>query len=301
MGEKSLIQWTDRTWNPWQGCAKVSEGCDACYMFRDKVRYGQDPTRVVRSAPPTFNAPHKWQREAQAAGRTDLVFTCSWSDWFIRDADAWRPEAYEVIKACPNLVFQILTKRHGRIKQNLPPDWGLGYPNVLLGVSVEDQKTAEQRVLTLLRAPARAHFLSMEPLLGPVDLRSLVMEPRCTEEDGCGEPVLFDVVDRAARCGCTVEGAEPLVAAPLSWVIVGGESGGREAREMDLAWVRALVAQCRDNEIPVFVKQLGSVWARKNKARDAHGGDPSEWPEDLRVREWPSIAAPARPLVQLAR
>lgn len=291
MGESSSIQWTQRTWNPWQGCAKVSAGCTNCYMFRDKARYGQDPETVVRSKPPTFNAPHKWEREAAAAGRTDLVFTCSWSDWFIKEADPWRDEAWAIIRRTPHLTYQILTKRHGRIEKCLPSDWGDGYPNVWLGVSVEDQKTAAQRVPVLLSVPARVHFLSMEPLLGPVDLSALELEPVCDEEDSCGEPVTLNVFGRDAHCGCTVEGGEPLAMESLAWVIVGGESGGHEARATDPAWVRDLVTQCRDNEVPVFVKQLGSVWARANKARDSHGGDLDEWPPDLRVREFPTGVA----------
>jgi protein gp37 len=83
MGEKSAIEWTQNTWNPWQGCHKVSPGCKFCYMYRDKERYGQDPKIVVRSKPPTFNAPLKWKEPA-------LVFTCSWSDWFVEEADDWR-------------------------------------------------------------------------------------------------------------------------------------------------------------------------------------------------------------------
>lgn len=166
MGKETGIHWTHRTWNPWRGCKKVSPGCARCYMFREQRRYGRDPTEVVRTK--TWNDPIRWNGEAEAAETKFLVFTCSWSDFFIEDADPWRAEAWEVIRRCPNLVFQVLTKRPERIAKHLPPDWGQGYPNVWLGVSVENQDWA-RRLDTLLEIPAVVHWVSAEPLLGPVD------------------------------------------------------------------------------------------------------------------------------------
>ena len=113
MAENSKIQWTDHTWNPWQGCRKVSPGCLNCYMYRDKKRYGQDPATVVRSKPPTFNKPLKWHDPAK-------VFVCSWSDFFIEDADEWRDDAWEIMRRTPHLTYQILTKRPRNIKDRLP-------------------------------------------------------------------------------------------------------------------------------------------------------------------------------------
>ena len=135
-------------------------------MFREQRRYGRDPTKVTRTK--TWSDPVRWNREAEAAGTKFLVFTCSWSDFFIEDADPWRPEAWEVIRRCPNLVYQILTKRPERISEHLPADWGRGYANVWLGVSVENQDWAG-RLDTLLEIPAAVHWVSAEPLLGPVD------------------------------------------------------------------------------------------------------------------------------------
>ena len=112
---------THYTWNPWRGCTKISPGCQHCYMFRDQRRYGRDPSVVVRTK--TWRDPLRWQKKAEAAGRTDLVFTCSWSDWFHEDADPWRDEAWGVVCGCPNLTFQILTKRPARILGHLPADW----------------------------------------------------------------------------------------------------------------------------------------------------------------------------------
>src|ERR1041385_3774374 len=137
----SNIEWTDATWNPWRGCAKVSPGCAHCYMFTEQRRYGRDPTVVVRAASQTFRAPLRW-REPR------LIFTCSWSDWFHEDADEWRPEAWAIVRACPNLIFQILTKRPERIHDHLPLDCRDGYPNVWLGVSVENRLHGLPRIDT---------------------------------------------------------------------------------------------------------------------------------------------------------
>lgn len=171
MGHKSNIEWTEATWNPWHGCHKVSQGCKNCYMFRDKERFGQDPNVVVRSKT-KFYDPLKWTEP-----RT--IFTCSWSDFFIEEADAWRDEAFAIMALTPQHTYQVLTKRPERMleyfnsrqpatyrnhwappeitstfdifrdkqKMKWPPagysiNWPL--PNVHLGVSVEDQKTADE-------------------------------------------------------------------------------------------------------------------------------------------------------------
>ena len=163
MGVKTAISWTSHTWNPWRGCKKVSPGCANCYMFRDQYRYGLDPTVVTRTKPQVWNQLKKWQKAAKDT--KEMVFTCSWSDWFIEAADEWRPEAWELVKACPNMVMQILTKRPELIKDRLPPDWGDGYDNVGLGVSVEN-KDYLGRIEELIKHPAKVHFVSAEPLIG---------------------------------------------------------------------------------------------------------------------------------------
>jgi protein gp37 len=157
MGLISQIEWTEATWNPWHGCHKVSPGCAHCYMYRDKKRYGQDPSRVVRGKT-TFRLPLKW---------TDprIIFTCSWSDFFIPEADKWRPEAWEIIRATPQHTYQILTKRPERILAQLSKHWPL--PNVWLGVSVENPRFY-WRIAILREIPAFVKFLSLEPLLSPM-------------------------------------------------------------------------------------------------------------------------------------
>ena len=165
MGRKTIISWTQRTWNPWRGCTRISPGCKSCYMFRAQQRYGHDPSVVVRTK--TWTEPLRWQRVAEREHNTELVFTCSWSDWFHEDADEWRDEAWSLVRQCSNLVFQILTKRPERVLDHLPHDWSDGYKNVWLGVSIENEDYV-WRADVLRKIPARVRFISAEPLLGPL-------------------------------------------------------------------------------------------------------------------------------------
>lgn len=255
MGERTNIEWTDATWNPFRGCTKVSPGCASCYMFRDQERYGRDPSVVVRAAPATFNAPLKWQRDRlklPVGERRPLrVFTCSWSDWFHADADPWRAEAWDIIRATPLITYQILTKRPERIAACLPADWGSGYPNVWLGVSAENQYWYDQRMTILVTVPARLRFVSAEPLLKPLDLRlDLADEP---------DWGVFRWHTRA--CYAQADSSADITGMgerPVDWVICGGESGGRPGhppRPMQADWVRSIRDQCAAVGVPLFVKQ----------------------------------------------
>ncbi len=164
MGNSTKITWTDKTWNPWRGCHKISAGCKNCYMFREQERYGNDPNVVVQSKT-TFLDPLKWKEPAR-------VFTCSWSDFFIKEADPWRDEAWKVIKQTSHLTYQVLTKRIDQVMGRLPDNWNGGYTNVWLGTTVEDRSTLWRKEhLTMIAA--RTHFLSVEPLLELIDLGSL--------------------------------------------------------------------------------------------------------------------------------
>ena len=217
MAENTKISWADNTWNPWQGCKKVSPGCANCYMYRDKKRYGQDPATVIRSKPPTFNKPLHWKDPAK-------VFVCSWSDFFIEDADQWRDDAWKIMRQTPHLTYLLLTKRPENIKDRLPEDWPL--PNVWLGVTAENQEMADKRIPILLSIEAPKHFISIEPMVGPVDL----FFP--------AHPNLLPAIDR------------------LDWVIVGGESGPN-ARPCHPDWIRSLRDQCQGHGVPFMFKQWG--------------------------------------------
>lgn len=320
MGATTQIAWCDSTWNPWHGCRKVSQGCSQCYMYRDKKRYGQDPTQVVRAQHATFTVPLRWERAAAKTGKSHRVFTCSWSDFFIKEADSWRDEAMVIMALTPHLTYQVLTKRPERMLAYLTPWRGspppspdlamqywrdrletkayrmfgekgecavanaisgclaaghnVGWPfqHVWLGVSVEDQVTAEERIPLLLQTPAAKHFISYEPALESVNFANLLTpDGYCNMLTG-----LF-----ASKDGC-----QP----PLDWVIIGGESGPK-GRPFDLAWARQTIAQCRAATVPVFVKQLGACPMEEGRVvplRHRAGTDPLEWPPDLRLQEFPA-------------
>lgn len=166
------ISWTDETWNPWQGCTRVSPGCANCYMFAEREgRFGIPSGVVTRSSPATFLKPlSKAWREPRK------IFTCSWSDFFHEGADGWRSEAWGVIRHTPQHTYQILTKRPMRILDCLPTGWGDGWDNVWLGVSVESQETAWRASMLASTIPARVKFVSAEPLLGLVTFDREVLE-----------------------------------------------------------------------------------------------------------------------------
>jgi protein gp37 len=247
MAEKSAIQWTENTWNPWHGCKKVSAGCKNCYMYRDKERYGQDPSIVVRSKT-KFTDPLKWKEPK-------MIFTCSWSDWFIKEADEWRDEAWKIIKSTPQHKYQILTKRPERILKHLPGDWAGGYSNVWIGVSVENgSMSVTDRIYDLCQIPAVVRFISFEPLIA---------HP---------ERYVTDKVD---------------------WIIIGGESGNETGkygyRPCELHWIEHIIEAYRQDapKTAIFVKQLGTHLAKQLKMSDRHGGNIDEFPEHLRIREFP--------------
>lgn len=242
MGETTAIGWTQATWNPWYGCTKVSAGCDHCYMFRDMKRYGRDPETVTRSKT-KFTDPLKWKD-----GR--LIFTCSWSDWFHKDADAWRDEAWQIVRDTPHHTYQILTKRPGRIARHLPADWGEGYPNVWLGTSVENQDYVK-RIRDLQTIPAAVHFLSAEPLLGPLNLTRIPFADFFRPENG------GSILGAGGMYVNTLRGmGGSTVHHPIDWVIAGGESGV-ESRPCETDWLRSLRDQCASVGTAFFLKQLG--------------------------------------------
>jgi protein gp37 len=270
MGETSKIEWTEATWNPWHGCHKVSAGCKNCYMFREKKQYGQDPNVVVRSKT-KFNDPLKWKEPRK-------IFTCSWSDFFIEEADPWRDEAFAIMALTPQHTYQVLTKRPERMLEYLTDKWvrdrihtkaneiaiklpgklwdefyaypeGMPWPlpNVQLGVSVEDQKTADERIPLLLHTPAALRWLSIEPLLGPVELgRAHPCGYYCDPDEYGGGHHDHDF-------------KTPQINTSIQWIVVGGESG-HDARPMHPDWARSLRDQCTAAGVPFFFKQWGE-WA----------------------------------------
>lgn len=216
MAENSKIGWTHHTHNFWMGCKKVTPECKHCYIDAIMRRAGREPFKGPMRTK-DWTAPLKWNREAVKAGERRRVFTCSMSDFFHPGADPWRPEAWELIKACKDLDWLILTKRPELAREHLPPDWGAGYPNVWLGVTCGCSESL-YRLPHLRDLPAVVKFVSAEPLLERMDFR----------------PHL-DWID---------------------WIITGCERAAKDQRAvMDIDWVRDIDRQCKEAGKLHFFKQ----------------------------------------------
>lgn len=283
MGNTSSIQWTNATWNVARGCTKVDEDCKYCYMYRDSFdgsRY--NPLEILRTKT-VFNLPLKLKEPS-------LIFTSSLTDFFHPAIDSYRNEAWDIIRKCPHHTFQILTKRPERILEHLPSDWGEGWDNVWLGTSVGSQKAADIRIPELVKIKAKVRFLSIEPMHEEVKLsKTCCAGCGCnTDERDCGCPAgTYDAfrykTPKELRRGNW----------GVDWVIIGGESGNDKGkykyRPCDLKWIDSLVTECRLADVSCFVKQLGTHLAKQMKLSDRHGGEMSEWPEHLQVRQMPYI------------
>ncbi|MBK7397208.1 MAG: phage Gp37/Gp68 family protein [Myxococcales bacterium] len=232
MGKDSKIQWTDHTFNPWWGCTKVSPACTNCYAEAFARRTGRDlwgprADRMVTKGP--WKEALRWDRDARASGERARVFCSSMADVFEEGAelDSVRARLWTVIEATPSLDWLLLTKRPHLVHRLVP--WRTTWPtNVWLGTTAENQEWADRRIPELLANPAVLHFVSAEPLLGPLDLTRWLGDGR-------------------VRSGPSTT---------IDWVIVGGESGGR-ARAMDPAWARALRDQVVAQGVPFHFKQWG--------------------------------------------
>lgn len=264
----STIEWTEATWNPTVGCTPVSAGCDLCYAglmswrlanmgrpeYVDLTIRRNAPTRAGGGIRPVFNGvvvelpyrlalPATWRKPK-------MIFVNSMSDLFHKEVSTdFIKSVFEVMVACPQHTFQVLTKRPERAAELAGQ---LPWPkNVWLGTSTENQATLEQRAPFLRRCPAAIRFLSCEPLIGPLDLSHQLDD--------------------------------------LHWAIFGAESGPG-ARPCDPEWIRNGLRTCVAANVAVFVKQLSDgLRGRVTK-------EPAEWPEDLRVRQFPNRLLAAAPL-----
>jgi protein gp37 len=322
MSDVTKIQWCDRTWNPFRGCTKVSAGCAHCYAEELVTRrlggmWGKGKPRQ-RAGEHILNAPDRWNKvpwACDACAATlgpsskkeskvcplcggDLhrvrVFLGSLMDIFDEEVEIeWFAHAcYKIMKA-REIDFLLVTKRpeafprrvkaaYDWTKKEQPTftndlalwlrGWMEGYPreNAWAITSTEDQRSFDERVPHLLKIPSPVHGLSAEPLLGPIQMDGYLGE-----------------------WGKTVQGAK----GGINWVIVGGESGS-QARRCHVEWLRGIQVQCRGAGVPFFCKQLGAQAIQyasakqqtsvvRVKLKDKKGGDLTEFPADLRVREWP--------------
>lgn len=314
MSERTEIAWCDSTVNFWSGCTKVSAGCANCYAETLSNRFGMSPEKAGaiglwgKGAPRRFHESaiklaHKlnkrpWVCDECGKGKPDRidcgwcekptcpggehhrrrVFSLSLGDWLDPEVPVeWLARMLDTIRLCDQVTWILVTKRPENCIEFLKHcygsvcgtelNWWLsewldgGYPkNVIIMASVEDQASADERIPHLLRIPAVCRGLSIEPLLGPINFGKLA--PNCPRPD-------------------------------IGWWVVGGESGPK-ARPCNVEWIRSLVRQGQSAGVPVFVKQLGSrtVGAHPGVVDwpiDRKGADPSEWPEDLRIRQFPNL------------
>lgn len=270
MGENSGIAWTDHTFNPWIGCTKVGPGCDHCYAeaydnrFSGGAHWGTKAPRR-RTNIQNWNRVRRWNLEAAIAGIRPRVFCASLADVFDNEVPpGWREDLWKLIDETPYLDWILVTKRVGNVSRMAPDTF---FPsNVILLATIVDQPEADRDLNKLVdlkkRGIVRKIGVSYEPALGPVDW----------------SPWLRD----------------------LDWLIVGGESSqnGAEARMFMLEWAENSIELCRSAGVPIFIKQLGSTpaaevgsyfWFAKDHIMDRAAADPSEWPEELRVRQFPVI------------
>ncbi|HBF14270.1 MAG TPA: hypothetical protein DDW30_01020 [Clostridiales bacterium] len=209
-----------RIWNPWHGCHRVSEGCRNCYVFRIDGGHGQDTEEVRINS--DFLLPLKHGRDGAwkiEAGET--LYTCFTSDFLLPDADAWRPDVWQMMRVRQDLHFVIFTKRIERLPEVLPADWGDGYPNVTFGCTCENRDRAAFRLPIFLKLPIHERIIVCEPLLEAVDLRPY-LKPELVRE-----------------------------------VTVGGESG-EHARLCDFEWVRDISRACREAGVRFRYHQTGA-------------------------------------------
>ncbi len=327
MGAGTKIQWTATmlpdgsvlpgyTFNPWIGCAKVSPGCANCYaavstpVRVNGIEWGRGKPRQ-KTSESYWRQPLAWNRAAEKARVRRKVFCASLADWLDDEVPIeWLAALLETIHRTNWLDWLLLTKRPENFLKRMTEiskmpvrfygahiiaaEWlqGKHPPNIWSGTTTENQEYADRRIPLLLKIPAAIHFLSVEPMLGLVDLRRWMP---CIYGDPLQCP---NIPQTCCQCDSRRESNKG-----IDWVIYGGESGSG-ARPCGIDWIRNGVRQCREARVPVFVKQLGAnisttmfedKWPNGTRTHngldvileDKKGGDLREWPEDLRVRQFP--------------
>lgn len=315
MSTKTNIAWTDVVDNiivaedgGWW-CRKISPGCANCYAAKlnqnafyggNKLQYSGDPPKLKFRA----DICDGWARQTKPKRHFVASMTDVFGEWVLNE---WIVYMLGAMVRAPKQTFLVLTKRPDIAAAAIASFLKLGNEqqlprNILIGTSVENQKCADERVPQLLRIRAQVRFLSVEPLLGPIDLESVGPNSRTKhlygQSQGCNGKFVCNALTGEAPYYRESDG-EPCVhyGEAVDWVIVGGESGDR-ARPCHVEWIRSVKSQCDGAGVPCFIKQLGSrpICDRPKSMgycrvplRHPKGGDPNEWPEDLRVRQFPQL------------
>lgn len=213
-------------WNPWHGCHKFSEGCQHCYVYRMDERHGKDASIVTRLK--TMNLPIAKKRDGSyKIPSGEVLYTCFTSDFFVEEADAWRKEAWAMIKERSDLHFFMITKRIHRFMDCIPDDWEDGYENVTICCTMENQKQVDLRLPIYLKMPIKHKQLICEPLLSDIDFHGMLDES-------------------------------------IEQITAGGESGN-EARPCDYAWILHIREQCIEKGISFYFKQTGARFIKDGR------------------------------------
>lgn len=215
-------------WNPWHGCKKISEGCRNCYMYfldRQRDKNGGDIYRTQ-----SFNYPLQKTRSGSYKVKSgERIRVCMTSDFFLPEADKWRPEAWDIIRERPDVIFFLLTKRPRRVLDSLPSDWGDGWDNVWLNVSCENQRNADERLPVLLQLPFRHKGFMAAPLIGALEVEKY------------------------------------LATGLIEQVIAGGENYDG-CRPCDFDWVKSLSRQCKLHDVRFCFIETGTNFIKDGRA-----------------------------------
>ena len=214
-------------WNPWHGCHKKSPGCLNCYMYRRDSLYDKDSNIVTKTK--DFNLAIKKHRDGTyLLGSGEYVYTCMTSDFFIEEADEWRPRVWEMIRLRKDVDFCIITKRIERFNDCIPLDWGNGYDNVTICATCENQKMAEERLPLLLNLPIKHRKIIQEPILEEMNIEKYLSSGK------------------------------------IELVISGGESGPN-ARPCNYDWILSTRKQCLKYNVPFYFKQTGANFIKDGR------------------------------------
>ncbi len=215
-------------WNPWHGCRKISPGCANCYVYRRDESVGKDASVIAKTE--AYDLPLRKDRQGnyKLSAEEGVVFTCMTSDFFLEEADEWRPGCWDMIRERRDLEFHIITKRIDRFARCVPPDWGDGWEHVTICSTCENQDRTDYRLPILLELPIKHREVICEPMLGEIRMEKYLATGR------------------------------------IGHVTCGGESGPH-ARPCDFRWIQELRRQCIRCGVPFYFKQTGAVFVKDGR------------------------------------